>query len=81
MREKIENKINECIEAIISKDPKDITYNEYRILDSKLSTLKWEEEQKSKNKEMAEILAKTFSTNAIGFGSAAYALPDPVKED
>lgn len=78
MKERIETKISEVLENILSKDVKDITYNEYFILDSKLSSLKWEEEQKEKNKDMMELMAKT-----IGFGSCSSVkpLPAPTKED
>lgn len=76
MKKKIESKINEVIKHILSKDAKDITYNEYFILDSKLSSLKWEEEQKEKSKEMAGLVAKMFSS-----GSVPKPLPTPTKED
>ena len=76
MKEKIERKINEIIESIISKDPKEITYNEYRILDSKLSAIKYEEEQKIRNKEMAELVGKTFG---YGFGTPVH-LPESMEE-
>ena len=47
MKEKIESKINEILEVIISKDAGDITYDEYRILDNRLSALKWEESKEA----------------------------------
>ena len=78
MKEKIEAKINEILDNIMAKDAKDISYNEYRILDAKLSSIKYEEEQEARNKEMGELMAKTFSR---GFGMPAAPLPDPVKED
>ena len=65
MKDKIKAKINEVIENILSKDAKEITYSEYCILDGKLSALKWEEEQAAKGKEMAELVAKTFSFNSV----------------
>jgi len=78
MKEKIENKISEIIDHIVSKDANDISYNEYRILDNKLSSIKWEEEKSKNSKEMAEMLAKTLGN---GFTSIAPApLPDS-KED
>ena len=76
MREKIEAKINEIIEHIISKNVHDITYNEYRILDSKLATIKWEEENKAKNKELTELMVKT-----IGGGICAPAPLPNLKEE
>ena len=63
LKDKINKKIDEVIEYIIGKDTKDITYNEYRILDSKLSSIKWEEEQAAKSKEMAELWSKTLGNN------------------
>ena len=75
MKEKIQAKIYEVIETILNKKPEDITYNEYRILDSKYASLKWEEEQASKNKEMAELWAKTLGNNI--FGGIPAPLPDP----
>ena len=82
LKDKISKKIDDVIEYIIGKEPKDITYNEYRILDSKLSSIKWEEEQAAKNKEMAELWSKTLGNNIFsGFGGSTSYLPDPVKED
>lgn len=77
MKGKLESKIAEIIEAIISKDVKDITYNEYRILDNKLSTIKYEEESKRKNEELTALMTKTF-TNGIG---SPIPMPLPEKED
>lgn len=61
MKEKLETKINEIIEYIIEKEPKDITYNDYRILDNKLANIKYEEQQLLHNKDFSELMAKTFS--------------------
>lgn len=78
MKEKIEAKVKEIIEAIIAKDTKDITYNEYRILDNKLCTIKYEEESKRKNEELTALMTKTFTS---GIGSPMpMPLPD-TKED
>ena len=76
MKDKIKEKINEVLEHILSKEAKDITYSEYCILDSKLSSLKWEEEQESKNKEMAELMAKVIGCNS----SFSKPLPVPKEE-
>ena len=81
MKDKIQAKINDIIETIIAKDPKDITYNEYRILDSKLISIKYEEEQEAKNKEMSELWAKAMSNGIWGGSCCNPCLPDPVKED
>lgn len=81
-KDKINKKIDEVIEYIIGKDTKDVTYNEYRILDSKLMSIKYEEDQKAKNKEMSELWAKAMS-NSIWGGSycCTPSLPESVKED
>ena len=78
MREKIEAKVKEIIESIIAKDVKDITYNEYRILDNKLCSIKYEEETKRKNEELTALMTKTF-TGSIG-SPVPMPLPD-TKED
>ena len=61
MKDKIEAKIDEILEMIISKDAKYITYNEYLILDNRLAKIKWDEQQHEKNKDMAELMVKAFS--------------------
>ena len=76
MREKIEKKITDIIDFIISKDVDKITYNEYRILDNKLSSMKFEEENKERNKHFAEMMASTF---AGSFGGPT-PLPESTEE-
>lgn len=76
MREKIEKKITDIIDFIISKDVDKITYNEYRILDNKLSSMKFEEESKERNKHFAEMMASTF---AGSFGGPT-PLPESTEE-
>ncbi len=76
MREKIEKKITDIINFIISKDVDKITYNEYRILDNKLSSMKFEEESKERNKHFAEMMASTF---AGSFGGPT-PLPESTEE-
>lgn len=63
MKERIEAKINEVIDYILSKDVKDITYAEYRILDARYNFLKYEEENKKRSTELAEMTARIFSSN------------------
>lgn len=65
MREKILKKIDEVIETIIAKDPKDITYNEYRILDARLASIKYEEEQQKRNEDFANLLGKAMGSTFI----------------
>ena len=76
MREKIEKKITDIIDFIISKDVDKITYNEYRIRDNKLSSMKFEEESKERNKHFAEMMASTF---AGSFGGPT-PLPESTEE-
>ena len=76
MREKIEKKITDIIDFIISKDVDKITYNEYRILDNKLSSMKFEEESKERNEHFAEMMASTF---AGSFGGPT-PLPESTEE-
>ena len=76
MREKIEKKITDIIDFIISKEVDKITYNEYRILDNKLSSMKFEEESKERNKHFAEMMASTF---AGSFGGPT-PLPESTEE-
>lgn len=80
-KDKIKVKIDDVIEYIITKEPKDITYNEYRILDSKLMSIKYEEEQKAKSKEMSELWAKAMSNSIWGGSCCTPNLPESVKED
>lgn len=65
MKEQLEQKITEVIEYILSKDAKDITYSEYKILDSKLSSIKYEEERAKNNQEISELMTKML-TKSIG---------------
>jgi hypothetical protein len=62
MKEKIENKINEIIETIIAKEAKEVTYNEYRILENRYSYLKYEEEQREKNRKLVNVITETISS-------------------
>lgn len=80
MKEKINEKINEIIEHILSKKPEDITYNEYRILDSKYACLKWDEEQAGRRQKMSELFASALE-NPFGSPLPACSLPDPVPDD
>ena len=62
MREQIEKKLEEVISNILEKDAKDITYNEYRILDSKLQGIKYEEETKKRNAEYAKRMSELMTS-------------------
>ena len=74
MLEIIENKVNDVINYIIGKAPENITYNEYRILDTKLKEIKYEKEQKERNEKMMKSMSECLFS---GFGGgSAPALPD-----
>lgn len=63
MREKIENKIQEKVEYILSKNVEKISGEEIAILESqllKIENVENEEEMKKRNKEMAELLVQAF---------------------
>ena len=79
MRKRIEEKMDQVVEAIIAKDPKEITYSEYKILECRSKDLMYREEQKQKNEEMAQLMSKTLG---YGFGSLPASLPEPeIKEE
>lgn len=78
MREKIEQKIDEIVNSIIAKDPSEISYSEYRILDCRAKDLRYAEEQQKRNDDFVKIMASTLG----GFGSCGSSLPEPeIKED
>lgn len=73
MKEILENKIKDIITYIVNKEPENVTYNEYRILDGKLKEIKYTEEQKERNKAMMNAMSECF---VGGFGSATKDLPE-----
>lgn len=64
MKTKIENKIDEIIDYILSKNPSEVSFAEYKILDCKVKEIKWEDEQKLRSGEMAKLLSNSFFNNA-----------------
>ena len=67
MKEKIENKIAEIVDAITAKDPGSVTKDDYDILAAELRRIIYNEEQQEKNKKIAETMGAMLGT---GFGSA-----------
>ena len=67
MKEKIENKIAEIIDDIVAKDAGSITKDDYDILAAELRRIIYNEEQKEKNKKIAETMGAMLGT---GFGSS-----------
>lgn len=57
----ISAKITDIVNSILEKDIKDITYEEYKILDAKLKDLKYEESQAEHNKQFTELMSKALA--------------------
>ena len=57
MKEKIEKKISEVVDYIVSKPAKEITLDEYTILQNELKEIAVRESQTDHNKRMAELLS------------------------
>lgn len=66
MKRKIENKLIAIVDYISSKNPKDITKDEYDILSAELKRIVYNEEMKERNKKIAETMG---SMIGVGFGS------------
>lgn len=66
MKRKIENKLIAIVDYIASKNPKDITKDEYDILSAELKRIVYNEEMKERNKKIAETMG---SMIGVGFGS------------
>lgn len=67
MRERIESKIEDIVNAIIAKDSSSVTKDEYDILSSELHRIIYEEDMKEKNKKLAETMGAVLGTT---FGSS-----------
>ena len=61
MKERIEGKINEIIEQIIKKPAKEITLDDYTILNNERHDIRAREAQAANGKRMAELMASTFN--------------------
>ena len=63
MKQKIEELLNKRLNFILEKEFKDITNEEFKVLEfalSKINTNESEEEYKEKNKELAALMSKMF---------------------
>ena len=63
MKQKIEELLNKRLNFILEKEFKDITNEEFKVLEfalSKINTNESEEEYKEKNKELAVLMSKMF---------------------
>ena len=61
MKEKLRDKINEILEYIISKEPSEITYDEFKILDDKLKEIVTKEDDDVRGKRF-EALIEAFKS-------------------
>ena len=61
VKEKIQEKINEIIESIISKPAGEITLDDYTVLTNELHDIRARESQAKSGKRMAELMANAFS--------------------
>ena len=64
MEEKIENKMTEVVEYILSKPKETITADEYMILASELKDLRFRREQAEQGDRMGKLLAAVFPAAA-----------------
>ena len=65
MKEKVKEKLEKIVNYIIGKDEKDITIDDFNILNTELSRIEFEEnkeEREKNNDEMAKTMAKIFSS-------------------
>lgn len=69
MKEKLEKKIEEVLEYIISKPVESITNEDFAILSGELKDIRFKEGEEERNKKYAETLAGLVSTSSYGFGS------------
>ena len=60
MEEKIENKMTEVVEYILSKPKETITADEYMILASEVKDLRFRREQAEQGDRMGKLLAAVF---------------------
>lgn len=63
MKQKIEELLNKRLNFILEKEFKDITDEEFKVLEfalTKINTNESEEEYKEKNKELAVLMSKMF---------------------
>ena len=68
MKEKIENKIIEIVEHIISKSVEEVTLDEYTILQNELKEITYRESQADHAKRMAELMSMVTSPSAPVYG-------------
>ena len=57
MKEKIETKIEEIVDFIVKKPIKEVTLDDYTILNNELKDIRFRESQIGQNRRMAELMA------------------------
>ena len=57
MKEKIESKIEEIVDFIVSKPIGETTLDDYTILTNELKDIRFRESQAGQNKRMAELMS------------------------
>lgn len=66
MKEKIETKLAEIVDAIVTKDPGAVTKDEYDILAAEYRRIIYTEEMKEKNKKFAEAMGSMLGSSFGG---------------
>ena len=79
MEEKIESKITEVVEYILSKPKETITADEYMIMASELKDLRFRREQAEQGDRMGKLLAAVFPAVADMKTSAPARTVTPAK--
>ena len=68
MKQKIETKIEEIIDYIVSKPVEEVTLDDYTVLTNELKDIRFRETQVGQNKRMAELMAMVASPTAPVYG-------------
>lgn len=66
MKDKIESKLNEIVDFIVSKDTSAITKEDYDILAAEHRRISWEEEQKRRSKKLQESMVDLLGSSIGG---------------
>ena len=69
MKEKIETKIQEIVDFIISKPVKEVTLDDYTILNNELKDIRIRESQVGQSRRMAELMAMVANPDASVCGN------------
>lgn len=72
MEERLQAKVDEVIETILEKDPKNITRDEYLILDMKLYQIRQERKDAEAHVKAVEALSALSSSSPYPLNPASY---------